>query len=160
MSDEFYTPNWLIDEIIEFYAGELDLDPSADINKRIPALNHYTRKENGLKMHWDANTIYCNPPYSRSSESSIDKWVDKAIESHKQFAGEILLLLPVSTDTVWGQRLLANASKILFFEGRIKFLDETYKSTKGTGKFASMLVYFGAWDKDFALQFAKYGAVL
>ncbi|XZN93241.1 MAG: DNA N-6-adenine-methyltransferase [Microcoleus sp.] len=159
MSDNFYTPDWLIDEVVEFYGGELDLDPSADAGKRIPAVSHYTIKENGLKFYWDAKTIYCNPPYSRSPASNISKWVDKAVDSHEKFGGETLLLLPASTDTVWCQKLLSNAAACLFFKGRINFLDENYKPTKGTGKFASMLAYLGTWEKTFERQFNKYGVV-
>lgn len=158
-NDNFYTPDWLIDEIIEFYAGELDLDPSADTNKRIPALNHYTIKENGLKMHWDASTVYCNPPYSRSRSTSLDMWIDRALESHEKFNAEILLLLPANTDTTWCQRLLSSTALCLFFKSRIKFLDENYEPTKSTGKFASMLAYLGIWKKDFELQFGRHGVI-
>ncbi|WP_377478893.1 MAG: DNA N-6-adenine-methyltransferase [Microcoleus anatoxicus] len=158
-NDNFYTPDWLIDELLEFYAGGLDLDPSADINKRIPAANHYTIKEDGLRMHWNTGTIFCNPPYSRSKSTSLDMWIDKALQSHEQFNTEILLLLPANTDTKWCQTLLSSDVLCLFFKSRIKFLDENYEPTKGTGKFASMLAYLGDWNQSFITQFGKHGVI-
>jgi hypothetical protein len=107
-SDSFFTPQWLADEILEFYDGEIDLDPSADSNrtKRLPANRHYTFEDNGLTSPWYGK-IYCNPPYSNSRSTKIESWVKKALTSCACFTSEeTLLLLPANTGTKWAQELI------------------------------------------------------
>lgn len=168
VSDNFYTPSWLVDEIVSFFDGTIDLDPCADPQKRIPASSHYTFDQDGLGQTWYGN-IFCNPPYSKGSFTSIIKWVAKAMATAALGNGSVLLLLPVNLDTSWGQLLLeAAASKntdnrrceIVFFAGRLRFLDSNYLLPKSSGRFASMLVYLGHTRTTFRTQFGKYGACI
>lgn len=163
-SDNFYTPGWLVDQINYFFDGRIVLDPCADPLKRIPASNHYCFPDNGLKQKWKGN-IFCNPPYSKTSYSDIGMWVAKAMEAFDG-GNEVLLLLPANMDTKWAHKILqVNQSeqhcRLLFFRGRIKFLNSSYFETKGSGRFSSMLVYLG---KDRSLRFnnifGDFGEVL
>lgn len=163
-TDHLFTPGWLVDKIVYFYEGDIDLDPCADSLKRIPAAKHYTFADDGLNQEWNGN-IYCNPPYSRSKDSNLEKWVNKGLEAHYSHQ-RVLLLLPASLDTKWGQTILKLNHEtlwcsILFFAGRIKFLNSDYLVTKGGGRFASMLVYFGTQrHKRFNSVFSQYGVII
>jgi hypothetical protein len=72
MSDQWYTPDWLVETIAEVL-GEIDIDPCADPGKRIAAKHHFTgltEELNGLTQDWqipDDNrpiTFFANIPYS------------------------------------------------------------------------------------------------
>lgn len=162
-SDNFYTPDWLVNRINYFYEGCIDLDPCADPLKKIPARNHYCFHDNGLKQKWKGN-IFCNPPYSRSRSTSVDRWLAKAMFTYNE-GHEILLLLPTNLDTKWGQTILDSnqnkgVCKILFVGGRIKFLNSDYSMSKSPGRFSSMLVYFGRERRwRFYDVFSKYGVI-
>jgi phage N-6-adenine-methyltransferase len=163
-SDNFFTPGWLVDKINYFYEGAIDLDPCADNLKRIPARLHYTFADDGLKQEWRGN-IFCNPPYSKSKDCKIVLWVNKGCEAFYKNQ-RVLLLLPASLDTKWGQTILelnhaTPFCSILFFAGRIKFLNSDYLVTTGGGRFASMLVYL-ALDNHmkFGNVFGGYGVII
>ena len=163
-SDNFYTPGWLVDQINYFYEGSIDLDPCADPLKRIPADKHYCFHDNGLKQKWKGN-IFCNPPYSRSRSTSIDRWLAKTMLAYEE-GHEVLLLLPTNLDTKWGQSILDSNQKkgdckILFVRGRIKFLNSDYSISKSPGRFSSILVYFGRerqWR--FYNVFSRHGVIV
>ena len=57
-SVEWYTPTRLVESVVAFF-GEIDLDPCADPEKRIPAKRHYC--ERGLELPWKGR-MYCNLP--------------------------------------------------------------------------------------------------
>lgn len=169
-SDSFFTPTWLVNEILEFYDGTIDLDPSADTNteKRLPASKYYTFEDNGLESKWFGN-VYCNPPYSKSKSTSLERWVRRALISQACCqTKQIILLLPANTDTQWCQCLLKKEWEkrqriwisILFFEGRISFLNADYKPSKNSGRFASMMVYLGEDQEKFKRDFSNQGVIL
>ena len=77
----------------------------------------YSKKDN-LKIDWPKDKIiFCNPPYSQ-----IKIWIDKIICEVKEGA-YVKLLIPARTDTKYFHKLMNSGcvSKILFFEGRLKF---------------------------------------
>lgn len=169
-SDSFFTPNWLVEDILEFYDRTIDLDPCAPIDKknRLPAKTHYTFEDNGLEKPWFGK-VYCNPPYSKSKSTSLERWVRRALAKQGCCQTEqILLLLPANTDTKWGQLLLNKEwgtpqkdwISILFFEGRISFLNAEHKPSRGSGRFASMLVCLGENQEKFKRDFSKHGFIL
>lgn len=93
----------------------------------------------GLTIEWPKN-VFINPPYSQ-----VEKWVDKAIkEHHRQYDSDIILLLPVRTDTKWFAKLLEHATEITFITGRLHF-----NESKNSAPFPSMLVelYYGSEPK-------------
>lgn len=168
-SDLFFTPDWLVDEILEFYDGEIDLDPSADCKKHIPANQHYTFEDNGLEKPWFGK-VFCNPPYSKSKFTSLELWVRQAL-IHQACCqtNQCLLLIPANTDTKWAQMLLKKKwgseiqktwISILFFEGRISFLNADYEPSRSSGRFASMMVYLGDDRLRFTQQFKKFGTII
>lgn len=73
-SDQRYTPQKWIDAVVKVL-GSIHLDPTADPDRRIPALWHLTERDNCLTYDWrEAGThgflptkIFMNPPYSNSA---------------------------------------------------------------------------------------------
>jgi hypothetical protein len=74
-SDQRYTPQKWIDVVVRVL-GAIDLDPTADPNKRIPARWHITESQNCLAIDWVSlsggmiylpKTIFMNPPYSNTA---------------------------------------------------------------------------------------------
>lgn len=71
-SDQRYTPKKYLDLVLEVL-GDIDLDPTADPSKRVPAKWHITEMDNCLTTDWIehcggelAVTIFMNPPYSNA----------------------------------------------------------------------------------------------
>lgn len=63
--------------------------------------------------------LFINPPYS-----DIPTWVDFAINHHKKYPYNIVVLLvPARTDTKWFHKLLSYGCNITFIKGRLKFND-------------------------------------
>jgi hypothetical protein len=57
--------------------------------------------------------IFLNPPYSEKS-----KWIDQAIEWHKQ-GHKVALLIPIETSTQYAKKILQYGCLRLYFDKRI-----------------------------------------
>ena len=71
-SDEWFTPDWLMQAIQEVI-GPIELDPasSKDANKIVKASRILTRKQNGLTTVWGkASSIFINPPGGKLGRES------------------------------------------------------------------------------------------
>jgi len=65
-SNQRYTPPKYIKLVDEVLQG-IDLDPTADPDRNVPANRHITESEDCLVTPWDnARTIFMNPPYSNA----------------------------------------------------------------------------------------------
>jgi len=112
LKDNYATPKWLMD-IFKDWFDPCPLEPELYVD--------------GLKVEWEYRT-YVNPPYSNPL-----KWVEKAIEENKK-GKTIVMLLRVDTSTKWFAKLIEAKAKILWFNGRLRFV------SKGPANFPSMLV--------------------
>lgn len=130
-SIEWYTPPDLLQQIEQFMGG-IDLDPAR------PGL------ENGLAMIWRGR-VFLNPPYGRH----IKQWIDRAMSDP---VDEIILLIPVRTESRWFQALWAHT--ICFIRGRLHFCN-----SKHSAPFASALVYRGPRAEEFRSAFSHLGYV-
>ncbi|WP_267901234.1 DNA N-6-adenine-methyltransferase, partial [Dulcicalothrix desertica] len=61
-SDNWYTPPYIVELVVQVL-GEIDLDPCAEVGKKIPAREHYTIDFDGLSKQWHGR-VFLNPPYS------------------------------------------------------------------------------------------------
>lgn len=96
---------------------------------------YLTPKQDGLKVSWQGQTVFCNPPYSKGN---IDLWVKKCfIESQKQNT-TVVALLPVSTSAKWWHTWVVGKCELRFVERRIRFDNAPY-----TAPFSSVIVIFG-----------------
>lgn len=135
-SDEWSTPQWLFDKLnTEF---NFTLDPASDgVNNK--CAKHYTIQTNGLAHSWKGESVFINPPYSKTYD-----WVSKAY--HEAYNGvNSIVLVPARTDTKWFHEFCFDmfaCKSITFIKGRLKFGGQ-----KNSAPFPSMLIEFGMPNK-------------
>jgi hypothetical protein len=164
-TDLWRTPNTAAHPVIclceEVFGGKIDLDPTADAAKSIPATQHITEADNFLVQRPRAESAYMNPPFSNPlpfvehlSTLYLEYQIDEAIALlksgtvHNKGTGSVIW---DSADAIcfWG------AGK----RSRIGFLD-----AEGTpiarADFDCALIYWGAEPEWFCSVFGEYGAVI
>ncbi|WP_127087130.1 DNA N-6-adenine-methyltransferase [Dulcicalothrix desertica] len=150
-SDNWYTPPYIVELVVQVL-GEIDLDPCAEVGKKIPAREHYTINEDGLFQQWHGR-IFLNPPYSCPG-----KWIAKLIEELASCrVTEAIALVPGATDTNWLSPVL-KTQPVCFWKGRIKFLDTNYEP-KLPARQSHVLIYWGRDSARFIEVFDAYGVV-
>ena len=105
-TDERYTTVAMVDACLDLAdVDQIDLDVAA-CEEAHWGERYFTRETNGLSMPWDAETVWCNPPWS-----DIEPWVVKAWSEMKRDLGpqNIVMLLPAWTDRAWWQALVEPA---------------------------------------------------
>jgi phage N-6-adenine-methyltransferase len=134
MKDERRTPRWLFDSINREFNFTLDAAATSE-NALVPC--HFTLAQNSLQQDWSSHRVWCNPPYS---QDCIKKWVNKALRSRQALT---VMLVPGDSSTKASQRMLYNATAILFLNERLKFDNEP-----SGAKFANWLVLFNGTQAD------------
>ncbi len=104
--------------------GPFELDVAAAAhNAKAPRF--YDRQDNGLSQPWDADRVWCNPPYS-----DCGAWVRKAWVEHEAHpAGLIVMLLPANrVEQAWWQDHVepyrdrpGSPLRVEFLRGRMRF---------------------------------------
>ncbi len=108
------TVEWLTPPAIIAALGPFDLDPCAAIAQPWPtALQHYTRRNNGLIQRWH-DRIWLNPPYANGV---IEKWLARLAQHGR---GTALIFARTETDAFF-EHVWNNATAMLFMRGRINF---------------------------------------
>jgi phage N-6-adenine-methyltransferase len=123
MSDEWYTPKWLFDEL----GVEFDLDvahPARDTD--VPCKRYYTIDDDSLNQPWEG-LVWMNPPYSKPSPW-VDKWLDH---------GNGLALLPMAKSK-WFNKLMDS-------DAYFRLLPSTFKFTSPEGKPISLMMGSMVW---------------
>lgn len=142
-TNEWYTPQWLFDELdAEFH---FTLDPCCT-HESAKCEKHYTAEENGLIQDWQGETVFMNPPYGRE----IGKWIRKAYHEWKLGNCTIVCLIPARTDTSYWQKYILKYEKniikaviaddVRFLSGRLYFTRKDGKS--GPATFPSAIVIY------------------
>lgn len=109
------TPSYVL-EPIRALLGGIGLDPCTEPDNPTRATKFYHLPMDGCALPWDADSVFCNPPYGEAR----DRWVDRCIEVGA--AGTpVVLLIPAHPDTRTFQRAMAACSTVLFVKGRLKF---------------------------------------
>ena len=147
-ADERCTPSWVLDLVVQVMGG-IDLDPSADPRKRVPASRQFTKEDDGLEQDWSGR-VFLHPPSSCASS-----WVQHLTRCLR--AGsitEVMLFLPVSalsdkTSTAFMRSL---CSAFVIFERDLGYLDRGWKDLEGS--FA--LAYSGPSTDKFLKTFSPY----
>lgn len=109
------TPAYVL-EPIRSLLGMIALDPCTEPDNPTRADRFYAPPVDGAAEPWDAETIFCNPPYGKARE----RWVDRCIEAGRA-GSRVVLLIPAHTDTRTFQRAIASATGALLIRGRVKF---------------------------------------
>lgn len=142
-SQEWYTPPEIIDRTVRLFSA-IDLDPCSNPEKSIPAKNHFTQKDDGLKQVWRGK-IYMNPPYG----DAIGQWTEKLLfEFGTGNTVEAVALVPARVDTAWFRPF----RYAVFVSGRLKF-----SGVKNSAPFPSALLYLGANAEKFRIAFSDLG---
>lgn len=110
------TPAYVLEPVREALGGVISLDPCTEADNPTRALYHITPPEDGAAQPWEAETIFCNPPYAKARE----RWVERCIEA-AEAGSRVVLLMPSHTDTRLFHHCLATASHVVFIKGRVKF---------------------------------------
>lgn len=130
-SEEWATPIKLFNELNnEFH---FTLDPCAT-HENHKCDKYFTKEVNGLTKDWKNETVFVNPPYSKTNTKL---WVEKAYYQNKKYKNTIVMLLPSRTDTKWFHEYIYGKTEIRFIKGRLKFNDGKFNAP-----FPSMIVIF------------------
>lgn len=161
-STDWNTPKKYIDAVYKVLEI-IDLDPCSNNTSIVNANNEFILPVDGLKEEWDYKTIFVNPPYGRDYDrkTTIKDWIKKCYESNKKYNSEILLLIPVATNTThWKEYIFGKASGICFLaDTRLKFRINGSEDNKGCPT-ACAMIYFGSNYKKFNEVFSNYGYVI
>jgi phage N-6-adenine-methyltransferase len=133
-TDSWGTPHEFFDRLNRDYKFTLDACAEAWNAK---CNRFYTAEDDGLEQPWESWT-WCNPPYS-----DILSWYRKAYEEMLLGNSSVLLTF-ARTDTRAFHRFASKSTKIVFIEGRLRFLDPATRSPKAPAPSPSMLVVFDA----------------
>jgi len=151
-TSDWITPPQIVQLVCKVF-GELegiDLDPCADVNKSIPAKQHYIPPtSNGLTEPWWGR-VYMNPPYGKD----IINWVCKLKDEYEneERIYEAIALVPARVDTQWWQ-VLSNYP-VCFIKGRLRF-----SGHNNSAPFPSAVIYLGGNVQKFIEIFFVVGTV-
>ena len=128
-STEWETPQDFFDFLNRIF--KFDIDACAT-KHNAKCKRYFTPEINSLTQDW-TGTVWCNPPYDRS----IEKWLNKAQQSHEKGA-VVVMLLPAKTDTKWIHKHVFGKTQVIFLKGRLKF-----GNSDNSAPFPSMLAVWG-----------------
>lgn len=140
--------------------AHIALDPCTTAANPTKALNFFTEADDGLALRWDTGThhprglVYVNPPYGRA----LPAWADKVAQEAANGL-ELLVLVPARVDTRWFRKLQTELDVVLFWSGRIKFVDPATGKQGDPALFPSAVFYQGPDRDGFESAFAGTGWV-
>ncbi len=147
-SEEWYTPDEIVERVKRALGGTIDLDPCADAQENILAKAHYTKDADGLKQEWNGK-VFLNPPYGQQ----IGKWIQKLVEEHRSGrTTAAVALVPSRTDTQWYAML--DDYPRCHIRGRL-----TFKGAEHPAPFPSVVFYLGPDEDAFMQAFGDLGKV-
>ena len=149
ITEEWYTPPWVFYRLML----EFDLDPCAPSLPAadwIPAKERYTLADNGLLKPWHG-LVWLNPPYGNKTR----QWLER-MHNHR----EGIALLFSRTDTRWFHDFVIKADAILFYKGRISFIDGQGRTGNGGAGAGSMFVAWGVKSTSALARFRDSGFLM
>lgn len=148
-SEDWNTPEWLVNIIRAYSCVGIGLDPCSNANSFVRAKTEWI--EGALERTWRGyGFVFCNPPYGRG----LSKWADHIARDWKESndKDQLLLLIPARTDTNWWHDCISSAAAVVFFKGRLKF-----GAAVNSAPFPSALIYFGTTPRNFIEMFGPFG---
>lgn len=155
------TPSKYADVVHKFFDNELFLDPCSNSSSIIISKLSLALPLDSLSIEWNFPTIFINPPYGRDKErgTTIKNWIIKAWESHIEFGSEILMLIPVATNTSHWKEFIFGKGHICFLsDTRLKFRIGGNERNKGAPMPCAM-IYYGENIQKFQRYFGNFGHV-
>ena len=163
VSQHWRTPPKYVNAIRGFFGGDIALDPCSNEYSIVKAIVEYRLPHSdGLTKPWDASTVFVNPPYGRDKErgTGIRDWLRQCSETHSQYGTEVLVLVPVATNTrPWKDFVFGAAEAVTFlYDTRLRFLENGKDAGKGAPMSCAM-IYWGSRYERFEKMFMRFGAV-
>lgn len=127
LSDEWYTPKWIIDDLKS--VREIVLDPFGSQKSVVGAkVTWIYPQKDGLSDDWgvDANPyqlgiVFSNPPFSLKAEFT-DHWVRQTPTfSAPNTLVTHVAILPSKTEQPWFGKMLEHSDAVVFFKGRVAY---------------------------------------
>lgn len=157
---DWNTPRKIVDVVWQFF-GEVFLDPCSNSGSIVGAVDELALPMDGLSIPWNYPNVYVNPPYGRDSKrcTTIKNWIEKAYLSNQKYAAEIIMLIPVATNTShWKEFVFGKASICFLKDSRLKFRIGGSEENKGA-PMAMSVIYYGNREKEFKNIFGEFGYV-
>lgn len=108
------TPAYVLEPVRELLGG-IGLDPCTEPDNPTGAAQWYSLPDDGCILPWDADTVWCNPPYGEAR----NRWVDRCIAEGER--RKVVLLMPAHTETRTFQRALQASASVLLVQARLRF---------------------------------------
>jgi len=164
VSDEWYTPSWIIDLAREALGGRIDTDPASNpaAQRYIQADRYYSRIFSGISIdHPWTGRVWLNPPYGTGEESAsafTSRLLRELAEGRVTTAITCLNLASISAK--WFSPIWSQASSHLIWSGRINFGNPNQQEKPSAPSKGTILSYFGSSPEKFDKLFAPHGQVL
>jgi len=161
-STNWNTPIKYVALIHKMFGNKVELDPCSNKDSIIRAEKEIILPNDGLEQEWSYKTIFVNPPFGRDFErkTTIKNWVAKCYESYEKYNSEILLLIPVATNTShWKEFIFGKASICFLYDTRLKFGINGSEKNKGCPT-ACAMIYYGDNMKKFKETFSDVGYII
>ena len=162
ISTDWNTPTKYIELIYKMF-DKIEFDPCSNNDSIVNAEKEIILPDDGLKKEWNYKTIFVNPPFGRDFErkTTIKDWIAKCYEANQKYSSEVLLLIPVATNTShWKEYIFNKASAICFlYDTRLKFRINGSEDNKGCPT-ACAMIYYGQNKEKFYDIFNEVGCVL
>lgn len=165
---EWYTPPDIVEMVLEVFGGRIDLDPASNpfADATVKARTWYgpdrveSEYRDGLKQSWNADTVFCNPPYGKVwGKSSQAVWSSKMVSEYvRGHFEEGILLVNTTAGYVWWEELFKHHPVCLARE-RIRFIRPD-GTQGGQAKRGQSFFYFGKNVVRFTDVFKSLGRVI
>ena len=147
VSDEWYTPAWIIDLARKALGGRIDTDPASNptAQKHIKAGIYYSRVFSGISVdHPWAGTVWLNPPYG-TGEESASAFTSRLLRelATGNVTAAITCLNLASASAKWFSPIWSQASSHLLWTGRINFENPNQQGKPSAPSKGTILSYFG-----------------
>ena len=118
-----------------------DLDVAASHENHL-CDEYFTIEDDGLSQSWEGHRGWCNPPYGRSGNNSIGRWIEKAAKESMKPDTMVVCLVPARTDThYFADWVFPYAAEVSYLRGRVKY--RLHGKELNSSPFPSCLVRFG-----------------
>ena len=146
-SKNWGTPKKYIELVKCMFGGVIELDPCSNNYSIVNAKTEFILPQtDGLFEEWNYKTIFINPPYGSDRErgTTIKNWFKKAYDTYIKYNSEIIMLVPVATNTSHWKEYVYNKAKCICFLGdtRLKFLENGEDVGKGA-PMSCAIIYYG-----------------
>ncbi len=133
------TPSYVL-EPIRTALGGIGLDPCTEPDNPTGARQFYHLPQDGCSLPWDAESVFCNPPYGEAK----DRWVHRCIEEGKR--RKVVLLIPAHTETRTFQEALRACTSVVLVKARLRFGVLRENGRQEAASHGSAIFAFGAVD--------------